>query len=190
MFWGIPIRIADVLANPTDTDSSTEQTIRQMTGMVRSAYSNPVITDVVNSCLKTLPTHSTKRDLVRSIYRWVKGNVVFEEDEKVLAEQLGYVDTFKELLISPIVIVQMPQPMGDCDDFSMLLASLLMCAHIRCWFVTIAIEADNPNKWSHVYCAAELVDEGCVIPLDASHGTYPGWEYTGNVYRRRLWFVG
>lgn len=187
-FWGVPTRVTAVATNPTDSDVSTAETIQHMIALARSAATSPLICSVVDGCIKTLPKTPTQRDLARAIYWKVKNKLTFCEDESIIANQLGMKDINQELLIHPVVLWQMPTPMGDCDDYATLIASLLCCANIRCAFVTIAADADMPWKFSHVYVTAWLDDEKQQIGMDASHGDNLGWEYK-NATRRHEWLV-
>ena len=144
---------------------------------------------MVDDCLSTLPVKFTKRDLARAIWWWVKGHVTFCQDEEIVANELGYKDPNQELLIPPITLLQMPTPMGDCDDFSLLTASLLKCAHIPCWYVAIAVDEMEPDRFSHVYIRAYLDDEEQMMAMDVSHGRVPGWETQRKIYRKMEWMI-
>ena len=87
-----------------------------------------------------------------------------------------------EVLIRPLDILSSPTKIGDCDDYSMLAASLLLAGGIPCKFCTVA--ADGSGNWSHVYIVA--YPDGKRYPLDTSHGEYPGWE-TERSARRKEW---
>jgi transglutaminase-like putative cysteine protease len=184
-YWGMPVTIAVQPANPIDTDLSTQQTIERMIDIARSSSSSPKIRNVVNSCLSDLPDNPTNKDLARKLFYWCKNNVRFVEDEKVLAQKLGYKDVYQELLIVPDVLLSMPTPMGDCDDYSMLLASLLVCAQIPCCFTAIAVDANQPERFSHVYVTALLDGKWCA--MDVPYGNTLGWEKKG--FRRMDWRV-
>lgn len=56
------------------------------------------------------------------------------------------------------------EPM-DCDDATVLLASMLAAVGIPNRFVVVAAEAGRPNEWSHVYLAARTED-GIWVDLD------------------------
>jgi transglutaminase-like putative cysteine protease len=120
-------------------------------------------------------------ETVRAIYWYVKRHLTFCSDESLLAAQFG-LGPDKELLISPLVLLQMPTPMGDCDDYSLLLASLLKALLVPVKFVSVAVDEAEPWRFSHVYVKA-MVDGGW-LALDASHGSYPGWEYGGKVFKQ------
>ena len=92
----------------------------------------------------------------------------------------------KELLIAPHALLSMPNPQGDCDDFSMLVATFLIAAGLRASFITICADPQDPDKWSHVYVKAYW--NGGSMYMDASHGEYPGWEY-GAWIKKREWNI-
>ncbi len=98
--------------------------------------------------------------------------VSFVNDEPRLFEQ-GDGDAL-DLLIAPAVLVRMEHPAEDCDGFAMLTASLLQIQGIKCYFVTIACDPSDRDRWSHVFTMAELAD-GTKISIDASKGKFPGW---------------
>ena len=173
-FWGVPIGIDDRPTDPVDTDRSTVETIHKMIALVRSACLSPEVCRVVNTCLASLPKNHSLSDLARAIYYWIQEHVRFCEDEKLLAQRLG-LPIDKELLIDPRVLLSMPQPMGDCDDFSTLAASCLACANVPCKFVAIAADKGLPWKFSHVYVKCFV--DGQWMGFDASHGNCLGWEY-------------
>jgi transglutaminase-like putative cysteine protease len=188
-FWGIPVSISSVATNPVDTDVSTVDTIHKMIAIARTSSSDSSVVHEVNTLLSNLHSNPSKREIARAIYLWIKSHVKFEEDEKILASQLGYEDVHQELLISPPVLLSMPKRMGDCDDFSMLAASMLLAAQIPCGFVTIAVDKNEPNRFSHVFVKCYLTDEGNAVNFDCSHGTHLGWMYKGPIYRYLEWKI-
>lgn len=189
-FWGQAVSLDVRATDPTNTDKSTVDTIQQMITLAKYSSRNVYLHSVVNDLIANLPAHHTNRDLARAIWWWVKKSVKFVEDEAILAQQLGYEkDPNQELLIPPEVLLGMDEPQGDCDDFSMLTASLLLVASIPCWFVTIAVDQDQPWRFSHVFVVAYLGDEGGKMTMDVSHGGVPGWETQKTVYRRMEWLV-
>ena len=184
--WGIPIHITSRVTNPYDNEVSTKDTVNQMIALVRRAARYPVIHSVVNTLLSSLPVNYTNKDLARAIFWYVKGKVTFRQDEEIVSSDLGYQDWNQELLIDPGLLVSMAQPQGDCDDFSLLTATLLTAAHIPTKFVTIAADAGEPERFSHIYVKAWL--DGKWVPMDTSHGNLLGWECE-NAYRRVEWNI-
>jgi hypothetical protein len=65
----------------------------------------------------------------------------------------------------------------DCDGFVMYAACLLLILGIPCSLVIVNADRKRPDEFSHVYLAAYPEGFGKRrIPLDFSHGDYPGWE--------------
>jgi len=101
-------------------------------------------------------------------------------------------DLDKELLIIPPVLLRMPVPMGDCDDFSLLIACMALEAGIRPYFVTVAADKTEPQRFSHIYICVRLEDEGRHMCLDAGNRLMaipPGWEPTTNISRKAIWAI-
>lgn len=131
-------------------------------------------------------------------YWWVKDRLRFTRDEQTARPvaaieglDAGDGNVVVETLIRPVDMASLPDGMreGDCDDYSMYLASLLTAMGYRVWFATLAASPDSTD-YSHVYVVVRD-GEGNRIPLDASHGGYPGWEApeAGRGMRYREWAV-
>lgn len=123
------------------------------------------------------------------VFRYVRTRVRFVYDEATaLPLQYWYADPIVEALIRPRDLIALqPFAQGDCDDFSMLVAAMLMAQGIDVAYVTVAADPADPEQFSHVYVASYR--DGMRIPVDASHGPYPGWE-AETWYRRQEWPVG
>lgn len=61
---------------------------------------------------------------------------------------------------------------GDCDDFTMLCCALLKALGVPFVIITICADPSDSTRWSHVFPMALCPN---AIPLDASHGSGPGW---------------
>ena len=186
-FWGIPITVNAVPTNPINTDISTRDTVQQMIAIARISSHSPQVASVVDSLLRSLPKNPATLDLVRAIFWWIKNHISFVEDEEILGQQLGYKDVNQELLIPPDTLLSMPTPMGDCDDFAMLAASFMLACSVPVWFVTVAVDPEQPGRFSHIYC--KVMVDNSPIAFDASHGAMLGWETKQNVFRRMEWLV-
>jgi transglutaminase-like putative cysteine protease len=129
---------------------------------------------------------------------------IVADDWRYVRERIGFVNDdvtaqpFSGLFRIPIVeTLVRPRDMstacengnckrtGDCDDFSMYLACLLRAHGIPCKFVTVAADAADPTRYSHVYVAA--YPGGRRVALDASHGPYAGWEVENKYGKRCEW---
>lgn len=160
------MEIRRVRTNPYDNLVSTRDTIAVMRTLAWRDASSSEVRSIACSL-----AGGDIDDTIRNIFDWVRRNIRFVDDE-VLLTQYGISPGGIEFVTSPIQLLQ--RRTGDCDDFSTLLASLLIASRlpIGIHFVTIG---ENDSEFSHVYVVAELPD-GRVIPLDASHGPEPGWE--------------
>ena len=190
--WGGSVA---VLANPThryNSDVSTRDTIRVMQRLAHGYSRHPSVVMAVTHALSGIDP-SSQRDVACAIFYWVRTNIRFVEDETLLYEQLGVdlEDLDKELLIVPPVLLSMPNPQGDCDDFSLLIAAMLLCAGLRPYFVTVAADPLEPHKFSHIYICVQLADENNHFCLDAGNRLVmvePGWE-SPKVTRKAIWVV-
>ena len=190
--WGRPVALLSHRTNRYNADISTAATIADMRRQARTYSRDPSVVSALNQAL-TERGISSHRQVAHAIFYWVRGNIRFVEDETLLYQQLGVreEDLDKELLITPPVLLGMPVPMGDCDDFSVLLASMLLCAGLRPYYVTVAADPAEPQKFSHVYVCAELADEGTHLCLDAGNrlpAVAAGWE-SGKVSRKAIWNI-
>lgn len=121
-----------------------------------------------------------------SIWWWAKHHVVFIHHQKLLVSWLGAPDEL-QLLIRPDALLKMTQPKGDCAVFTTLICAMLDCAGLPWEIVTAAVDPRQPGIYSHVYPRVILSD-GRRIPLDASHGKFPGWEVPAeHMSAKQIW---
>jgi transglutaminase-like putative cysteine protease len=124
------------------------------------------------------------REAAAKIFWWVKRRMTFRRDEDVLAATgTGYDE--QDLLMEPAWLLSIPNPAGDCDDYTTLTCSMLLAAGIPSRITTIAADSQEPGRFSHVFCEAELPC-GKTLALDTSHGQYPGWQ-SPKQFRRQSW---
>lgn len=189
--WGQPIAIQSARTNPYNSDVSTAATIRIMCKLAHQHTRDPFVISATMAALAGGAV--TDRDKASAIFYWIRGNIRFVEDETLMYEQLGVqpAQLDKELLIVPPVLLSMPVPMGDCDDFSLLLASMLLCAGLEPYWVTVAADAEDQYKFSHIYVCVRLADEGthmCLDPGNRLKMVPPGWE-AHKITRKAIWRV-
>jgi hypothetical protein len=164
-----------------DDEENTAQTIARMAQYAREDSRNQIVRRAADAATRRTRT----RDLASAVHAWIRSHVSFVEDAQ-LAQGLTDAPDDAEVLIRPIDLLTMPNPVGDCDDFAMLAASMLRALGIEASFKTVEADPQSPGLYSHVYTVAHLPDGP--LPLDCSHGPYPGWEIapTG---KARLWPV-
>jgi len=177
---------------PSGGDGQTAAVIGLMTKYVVEDAKHPIVVQDLKQALTARPDLSP----CEAIYWWVKDRVRFVRDEETVTPwQSNTTDPIVEALIRPVDMIAMCengrggagcQRVGDCDDFSMYTAALLTAAGIRSAFATVAASGQSTD-FSHVYVVA--YPSGIRLPMDTSHGSYPGWE-TGQATRIQEWPVG
>lgn len=171
---------------PADPDAQVERTIARIIQYLIEDAGTPLIQDFARRALEL-----GGGDPITGVWNLVKPNLRFQHDETT-ARRLQTDDPRKhdaiEVLIRPLdqaLLIDL-QGIGveDCDGFEMFAGCLLYALGIPCSLVTVSAAPEEPNRFSHVYIAA--YPNGNRIPLDFSHGEYPGWECP-NTGRLKEW---
>jgi transglutaminase-like putative cysteine protease len=164
----------------SDPDKQVAETINLMRANVRAdSYSEPVL-----RAAQQMDTGAG--DPLSDAFYWTAGRVRFQQDEQTAAPlRRLFDDDVVEVLIRPRDLANMARPVEDCDGFAQMLPALLRSRGIPCSFVTIAADAREPNRYSHVYAAC--YPNGRRVALDASHGPYPGWEAPNMYGKKKEW---
>lgn len=166
-----------------DPDTQVAQTIDRMRRHVRQDSESLPIRQAAGEIAA-----SGSGDPCSDTFWWVKGKIGFQQDEQLAVPVRQFLDgDVVEVLIRPQDLLRLNRPIEDCDGFASLTPALLRVQGVPCSFVTVAADAREPGRFSHVYAAC--YPNGERIPLDASHGPYPGWEatQTGQVTRVKEW---
>jgi transglutaminase-like putative cysteine protease len=109
---------------------------------------------------------------INAIFWWAKTHMRFQKD----VSGGEYVCTPRYLLRTMA---------GDCDDYVVLIGSLLKSIGIPIRIVTIAADREEPGRLSHVYL--EAMSHGQWIPLDATQAqSAPGWQ-PPRYFRKKVW---
>ena len=160
-------------------DAGVEQTLHWMKRLIDDAVKDPIVNRTAIDALRRVNAPSFDRDAkLRALYDFVSWpNFLYVEDP---------VGPFgpKETLRPVRDLLQLRA--GDCDDFTVLLASLAGTIGIRTRAVTIAADPRCPSEFSHIYPEAEVAPNRWV-PLDAAR---PGSAYGVGVpryFRKRIW---
>jgi hypothetical protein len=177
--FGGDVYYAGVPLSP-DPDTQVAQTINLMRANVRAdSFSEPILRDAA-------AMESGSGDLTSDGFWWTKGRIGFQQDEKTAAPfRRFFDDDVVEVLIRPRDLANMRRPVEDCDGFAQYLPALMRARGIPCSFVTVAADAREPDRYSHVYAAC--YPNGRRIALDASHGAYPGWEAPNYFGKKKEW---
>jgi hypothetical protein len=186
-FWQRPERV-EASADP---DTATAQTIQIMCGHVKRASQDEFVRAMARSAQAQFARLSgvsaaDAQSIAGAAFWWCKVFIKFVHHDFIIRQRLGETGHLQGL-ISPEVLVRMDKPQGDCAIFSECVAAFLTVFGIPFEFVTAAVNPKEPEIFSHVYLYAVLPD-GSRLPLDASHGDYPGRQVPSvHVSRRQVW---
>ena len=182
-----PVVISERQADLGNNDLATAQTIEAMCWHIREAVRDPLVrATALEVSGAGMGAPQDARNKGRAIWAWCRHHIQFVTDEDQMQRLLGRGDEL-ELLISPSVLLRARVRQGDCDDFTMLVCAMLQALGVPWVIKTFKCDRQQPWRWAHV-CAAAVLEDGTVFPLDASHGDYPGWEVPQqDVYESQLW---
>jgi len=162
-----------------DDEETTAQTIRRMDEYATADAAHPTVRRAAAAALAEYPN----LDPPAAVWHWARRHVHLVRDSE-LARDLEGIPEDAEVLVRPVDLLAMPEPAGDCDDWAMLIASMLRALQVPARFRTVAESPAGP--YTHVYVIADYA--GREIPLD-SHGPYVGWELSPRG-KRRDWRQG
>lgn len=160
--------------------------------MVEYAVEDSGASAVRDALRQALPrSEYTPATLLADLHRWLRANVQFVEDDDTAAGA-GF-GSGNEVLVRPVDLLAMKRRGEDCDGFSMLAAAMILAARrlfslpFRVFFTTVAANPERPREFSHVYVSVSI--DGRMIPFDASHGPYLGWQIDDRFHKRAYWPV-
>jgi predicted transglutaminase-like cysteine proteinase len=156
-------------------DAGVEQTIRQMRRLIEKGKKDPAVHECAAWILRAgrVPAFDWTGEC-RAIYDWVRRNIRFTRDV------YG-----KETLHAAPEILRLG--IGDCDDFTILICSLLGTIGVKTRIVTVSNRGEDPEQFSHVYPEAYVEGEGRWIPLDAARRNPAFARGPENFFRKRVW---
>lgn len=129
------------------------------TGPRGMAFTRSLLAEALGGSPRTVNGHHKSAEAVR-IFEWVKTRIRYVNDP--LGREL-----FQQI---PEL---MKQGIGDCEDFTGLLAALFTAAGIK--VKARIIQIPRKKGWAHIYLIAEL--EGKWRAFDATEQHRPGWEF-------------
>lgn len=186
-----------------DPDTATAQTVAEMCRQIRTAASDPLVQACAVRAVQTfkggpgwafsgVDPLTDPACMAESCWFWCKWNLKFRHHGSMFemwSRDLGDPRTKLQLLISPDVLVRMKRMEGDCAIYTMMLAAMLRALGIHFEICTAAVDARQPDIFSHVW--PRVVLPGGREALDASHGAYPGWQVPDrDIYRLKIWDEG
>jgi hypothetical protein len=174
------VQVAEYDRPMLSDDVETAQTVGMMDEYADQDAGARSVIDATHEALDTagLTLASDPEAIARAIFWFLKRTIRYVDTP-------GTSPLVDQTLITPTAILSMPEPIGDCPQFSMLAAAMFRVCCIPCYFVTIAAERSFPDQFSHVYNTVEVAP-GQFMPFDSSNGPEPGAEYA-MPFKRRVW---
>lgn len=181
-WWKQPERF-DISSDP---DTATAQTIQVMCSHIKVGAADRLVQESAGRAAQQFSQHDGAADLAAAAWYWCKTYIRFVHHESLLRRHLGESGHLQGL-ISPDALLRMDRPEGDCAIFTDCLCSFLRVYGVPYEIVTVAVNPEEPEIYSHVFAYAVLED-GTRLALDASHGTHPGWQVpSAAVTKRQAW---
>ncbi len=161
-------------------DVETAQTVSYMDELAAADAGDRAVVDALNEALSdaSIDLSADPAAIAHAVFWWLKRTIRYVPTP-------GTSPLVDQTLIAPSTVLAMPEPIGDCPQFSMLAKAMLRAACVTCYFVTIAAESEFPDQYSHVYNVVETAP-GQLMPFDSSNGPAPGAEYA-RPYKRKVW---
>jgi hypothetical protein len=155
-------------------DPGVQQTIRQMCRLISQGKQDPAVHELAALILRCARVRAYDwPGEARAIFDWWHRNIRFTRD----------VDGH-ETLHAPADILRLG--IGDCDDFTVGICSLLKTIGADCRIVTISTHEDG--EFSHVYPEV-ILPSGRSIALDAARPSAAFGKSPERYTRKRLWSV-
>lgn len=156
-------------------DSGVDQTVRAMIGLIDMGKKSGQVRARAAQILHDYHVRAFDfRKEFRAVFDWVKRNVRFTRDPTG-KEGIHSADTILEWRI------------GDCDDFSILICSLLGTIGHRCRLVAISSHPEDPAQFSHIYPEVQL--DGQWIPVDVGRKKPAFGKGPRSYFRKRVYDV-
>lgn len=143
-------RVSALVPSPSGNVAGTRQTLRTMRAIVSDYRSRVELIDLATSILLGVPEGNEVRE-IDAIYQYVRRAIRYVKD---------VLDV--ETLATPTETLM--RGAGDCDDFVILIASLLESVGVPTRFVVAGYES---NEFEHVYLQAWASDVGAWLDMDA-----------------------
>lgn len=135
---------------------------------------DPLIRQLTAKVLQNVPERDWDAEVV-AIFDFVRGNVRYTRD----------IDNI-ELFQKPVRTLQVG--IGDCDDLTILLASMLQSVGYPCLLEVVGVSGD---VFEHIYLKVGVPPAGPTkwIALDASRDEPAGWEVPAEQVKVRQTYV-
>jgi hypothetical protein len=154
-------------------DPGTAATIEQMRRLIDHGMKDPVVHELAAEIIKAAGVRAFDfLGEARAVYNWVRANIRFTRDVRG-----------KETLHAAREIIRLG--IGDCDDFTILICSLMSTVGAKCSIITISSDPRIPETFSHVY--PEVSVNGRWVTMDAARRDPAFGKAPARYYRKRRW---
>ena len=178
--FGRVVRILEYDRPMLSDDVETAQTVSYMDELAAADASDPAIVSATAEALEDagIDMSACAMDKAHAVYWWLKRTIRYVPTP-------GTSPLVDQTLITPCAVLAMPEPIGDCPQFSMLACAMFRVLCMESMFVTIKAEQNFPDLWSHIYNTVEVYPNQ-FLPFDSSNGPEPGAEYA-RPFARKVW---
>lgn len=161
-------------------DEETAQTVLYMEELSAADASDPAVIAAADEALDFagITREATDQQKTCAVFWWLKKTIRYVPTP-------GTSHLVDQTLITPTATLAMPEPIGDCPQFSMLADAMLRALSIDSLYTTIAAEELAPDQWSHIYNMVRTGPDSW-LPFDSSNGPSPGAEYA-RPYKKKVW---
>lgn len=140
---GIDRSMTSTISNVPDGYQGNVATVKMMIRIAREKSGNNVVRQLAIKILNDAQTESHNHlDEAVAIGKWVRDNVKYMKDPHGL-----------ELLQDPLLMIEKAEKgeaRGDCDDMSLLIATLLLAVGIKPYFKVVRWKEKRGN-FNHIY---------------------------------------
>lgn len=178
--FGRTVRIVEIDRPMQSDEIETAQTVSYMDEIAAADAGDRAVMSATNEALEQagLAADASPLEKAHAVYWWLKRTIRYVPTP-------GTSPLVDQTLIAPTAVLAMPEPIGDCPQFSMLASAMFRNLCMASLYVTIAAEKLFPDQYSHIYNFVEVLP-GRFMPFDSSNGPEPGAEYA-KPFKRKVW---
>lgn len=165
-----PLRVLERRAIPSGERGVTGATLPRMAALIREARVLPMVRGIAARAASGCgPTDAACR--VKRVYRWACAHMRFVPDTRgveLLHTAQALIATIRQAGVAP----------GDCDDYAILLASLLESVGTRTRLKAVSVEPPPVARLVHVFVEAHVPRVGGWVRLDPLGRQYRAEAFT------------
>ena len=164
-------RVPQQLLPLPEGDSGTGVTVQHMIDLIEAGKKDQTVNRAVAAIVRHVPQHNRLAEAA-AVFNWARRNIRFTSDTKGV-----------ETLRSPDETLRVG--IGDCDDFVILICSLLESVGHTMRIITVASDPRDPSIFTHVY--PEDYIRGRWVALDAARRNPLVGKRPSRIFRVRAW---